>query len=394
MRAAVQDEVRKGGWERHRTKVAHMIPMWGSVGGGENTASLVAANQSRASFEVHVILIRMSPDMPAHVLARLQEADLALYEIWGPERMERYPYNTVALFRYMLRVGSVLQSIGPDVVVHQGFGLPLVEALACRLAVPRARIVAVSRGQARRKRLSLGRKLVRKSVARLADAFVAVSQSAAQSLACDLLVPTAKIQVVYNGWDFEALRARSSPRKAQSFVVLTAARLTDHKDHRTLIEAIRLLAEMGHEDIQLLLAGDGPMRKELEARSSGLILAGRVLFLGNRTDVPELLSKADAFVLCTHREGLPGALAEAMACGLPVVATAIGPVMELVEHRKTGLLVPPQNPQAVADALAWIKENPAAAQQMGTRAREAVLRFDYRSTVRDLESLLFRLVRV
>lgn len=136
-------------------------------------------------------------------------------------------------------------------------------------------------------------------------------------------------------------------------VVGNVAALTGHKDHATLIEAMALLrARM--PDVRLVIAGEGELRGPLEARTRALGLADRVVFAGFRRDLDRLLPAFSAFCLSSHLEGLGTSLLDAMAFGLPVVATAAGGIPEAVDDGVTGRLVAPRDPRALAGALAEV----------------------------------------
>jgi glycosyltransferase involved in cell wall biosynthesis len=138
--------------------------------------------------------------------------------------------------------------------------------------------------------------------------------------------------------------------------------------------AVRALAALRptHPDASLWIVGDGSWRGELEALVADLDLSGSVRFLGPRKDVPALLSEAACFVLTSDYEGCPLSVLEAMAAGVPVVATAVGGVPELVVDGETGLLVGPRAPDEVAEAVGQLFDNPAVARTMGAAGRARV----------------------
>jgi glycosyltransferase involved in cell wall biosynthesis len=158
--------------------------------------------------------------------------------------------------------------------------------------------------------------------------------------------------------------------------VLTPARLHQQKGHAYLLTAAALVP-----DATFVLAGDGPLRAELEQRARELGVAGRCLFLGERADVPDLLAAADLFLLPSLWEGLPLSVLEAMAAGRPVVATAIGGTDEAVTDGVTGLLVPPRDPAAIAAAIARLRDDPGLAERLAAAGRARVEReFSSRAT--------------
>jgi glycosyltransferase involved in cell wall biosynthesis len=168
---------------------------------------------------------------------------------------------------------------------------------------------------------------------------------------------------------------------------VVVARLSPEKDIATLLGAVALAARE-HPPLRLEIAGDGPLRAELEAEASALGIADRVTFLGEVGDVPALLWRASLLALSSRTEGIALTLLEAMARGLPVVATAVGGNPEVVEDGRTGLLVPPGDSQALARAIVELIGDPERALRMGRDGRLRVERaFDARRMVADYEAL-------
>jgi glycosyltransferase involved in cell wall biosynthesis len=170
--------------------------------------------------------------------------------------------------------------------------------------------------------------------------------------------------VIYNGIDVgAAIRAHPS---AEVPTIVTVGRLKAPKDLTTLVQA---LSQLDGGSFRARLVGDGPDRPlvEDEIREQGLETV--VALLGERHDVPELLAKADVFALSSTSEGLPLSIIEAMAAGLPVVATAVGGVPELVVDDETGLLVPPRDADAFAEALRRLVHDPELGSRLGDAGR-------------------------
>jgi glycosyltransferase involved in cell wall biosynthesis len=138
--------------------------------------------------------------------------------------------------------------------------------------------------------------------------------------------------------------------RPEGLLVLSVGRLTEQKGHVYLLEAIPAILEQFPDTI-FAVAGDGPLRADLEARAKRLGIAKSVRLLGTRFDVPELLQMAHIFVLPSLWEGLPIALLEAMGAGLPVVATRVEGVEEVIVDGENGLLLPPADPEALKIAL-------------------------------------------
>lgn len=165
-----------------------------------------------------------------------------------------------------------------------------------------------------------------------------------------------------------ASKYRSSPEEV---VLVSVSFLNPIKHIDTIIEACGLLSERGVR-FKLLLAGDGPLRSELEAMSRRLNLADRIVWLGHSSDPRSLLQGGDVFLLASVGEAFGLVLAEAMACGLPVVAARSGGIVEVVKDRETGFLVSPLNAQAFAEALMELIGNSELRKTMGNRGLKRV----------------------
>ncbi len=215
------------------------------------------------------------------------------------------------------------------------------------------------------------------------DRFVCISHDSARQAVAHGISPR-RVVVLPNGIDLERF-AHTGPDPAGPAVLV--ARLAPEKDIGTLLEATSRLAGTC-PDFRLEIAGDGPCRGELEAQAARLGLGQRVRFLGVVHDVPALLARARLFVLSSLTEGISLTLLEAMARGLPVVATAVGGNPEVIEAGSTGLLVPARDPAALADAVARLWTQPESCPRMGEAGRRRVERlFDVRRMVADYEAL-------
>jgi len=159
-------------------------------------------------------------------------------------------------------------------------------------------------------------------------------------------------------------------------VVTVPARLSKEKGHKVLFEAIGQLNGLA-SDVRFLLAGDGPLREELQREAAAKGLADRVRFLGFRTDMPAVFSASDVVVLASFTEGIPGALLEAMAAAKPIIATEVGGVGELFRYGQIGRLIAPGDPAQLAGAMTeLLTADDAALKRMGAEAR-AVVRQHY-----------------
>lgn len=176
-------------------------------------------------------------------------------------------------------------------------------------------------------------------------------------------------------------------------VVGIVARLTPAKDHSNLFRAFKRVLSVT-PGARLLVVGDGELRGELEAEVIELGVQGEVIFLGDRSDVPDLLGIMDVFVLSSYTEGLAMTLLEAMAAGLPIVATRVGGNTEAVVDGQTGFIVPPRDERALAGAVLELLEDKERAREMGRMGRaRAVEKFGTDTMVREYEKLYRSVLR-
>lgn len=209
---------------------------------------------------------------------------------------------------------------------------------------------------------------------RFTDRFLAVGASVAADAVRLGIAPAERITAIASCIDQSIPpRTRALARRARETmaippgmtVVGTVGRVDYQKAPEVLIEA---LAQLDRGDIYCVWVGDGPGLEKAEHLARDRGVADRIRFLGDRADVPNLLPGFDLFVLPSRYEGLPCAIAEAMTCGVPVIATAVNSVPEMVVPGRTGLLVPPERPAALAAAIGYLADHRDIAAQFAARA--------------------------
>ncbi len=260
-----------------------------------------------------------------------------------------------------------------------GTGVPVIGSLVSTPYAPvRLADPAVRPGRLRRARLADA-----VTARRLCDHFHAVSHAAKAAAVAALGVPEERITVVPRGRDPERLGAPSPERRRRARAALgiaedaellvAAGRHEFAKGFPDLIGAVARLAQR-RPRLALVIAGrTGALTAELEARIAAAGLGSRVRLLGHRDDLPELLAAADLLAFPSLYEGMPGAVIEAMALGLPVVAADIPAVVEVVEPGASALLAPAGDPAALAAAIEAVLDDPARAAALGRRGREIFL---------------------
>ncbi len=250
-----------------------------------------------------------------------------------------------------------------------------------------ARIVATCRGEGGPFRQH------EKLLWRLADHHLCNSRVLKDRLTERYGVPEAMVSVILNGIDIEHFTPHDGEPDRGNPEVLCVARMVPDKDHETLIEAFRrLLARF--PTARLHLVGEGPLRRRILETARNRLPGQSFQWQPGCRDLRPLYRRAGLFALSSIQEGLPNVVLEAMACGLPVVATNVGGLREVVDDATTGLLVPPRDPAALADAMARLLLEPEKASVFGRAGRRrAVEHFSLHSAVRAHEELFQRLLK-
>ena len=227
--------------------------------------------------------------------------------------------------------------------------------------------------------------LLRRLLVPFIDRYVPVSGDLHHWLKTTVGIPDAKNQLIDNGVDTAhftpapGLVPLSTPGPWSGepglFVIGTVGRVQDVKNQAALIEAfirLRALAPAEAARLRLVIVGDGPLRAALARQVADAGIGDQVWLAGARSDIAKLMRTFSVFALPSIAEGMPVTLLEAMACGLPVVASRVGGIPELVLENNTGMLVPPNDPQVLAEALALYVRQPALGRQHGAAGRARI----------------------
>jgi len=208
------------------------------------------------------------------------------------------------------------------------------------------------------------------------DAIIAISQ-AVKKVLIEGGIDSRIIKVIPSGIDFSVFEESFSKNKlrqelslgTEDYLAGIVAQLVDHKGHTYLIEAARILRYKAPR-LKILIIGEGQLRTELEKKARENQVQDMIYFLGYREDVPQILASLDLFILSSKLEGMGSSILDAMGSRLPVVATAVGGIPEVVTHEETGLLVSPQNPEALAEAILRLYNDREWASRLGQKGYE------------------------
>ncbi len=368
---------------RRKCRVAHLVYSE-NLGGSETAAAEICRRLDRSRFESCILMMFPGPGpLPDYLTQR----SLRFYQL----------HNCgVRRFANPLYLAARLRWLRLDVLhIHH---IPLYTYIW--RAARWARIPIV--GCTEHAKYSISRSLRLQDgcrhAARHADFLVTVSHELKEYFVRELRVPTKAVRVIPNGVDTSVFHPADGGSRGSSGAagrpaggrLISVGRLVEAKDYPSLFSALALLRSAGRA-VDLLLVGDGELREVLAREAAGRGLSDCVAFCGSRTDVPELLRAADVFVLSSRREGLPIVVLEAMASGLPVAATRVGAISEVVRDGEDGLLVPPGDPPALAAALARLLDDGELRARLSRHARNSVLEgFALDQVVRRYEELYER----
>ena len=351
--------------------------------GGEQQSLWLAAGLRDLGEESEVVAPPGSP-----LAERARAAGLPVHEVgMGGE----WDLGAVAALRRLYRGRS------PD-VVHMHTSHAHTLGCLARVGLPRPLTVV-----SRRVDFSIYRNFLRLSWFKyrlLGDRFVAISGAIRERMVLDG-IPADRVEVVWSGVDASLLEG--PPRRdlradlglpPGTPLVGDVAAFGWHKAQEVLVEATPLLLRQA-PDAHVIFIGEGEFRGKVEAAARALGEAGgRVHFAGFRADVPDVLGSLDVFVMCSVMEGLCTSALDAQAAGVPVVASAVGGLVESVADGETGLLVPPRDPAALADAVARLLRDRPLRERMAAAGRARVReRFSVRAMVEGNRAVYGRMLR-
>jgi glycosyltransferase involved in cell wall biosynthesis len=323
--------------------------------GGQRQSLFLVRELKKKGYPVQFVV---QPDSPLHEKAR--EAGLPVL----PIRMKS-ELDWLAVFRLARQMKKRKCRL---VHFHDAHGLAVGAVAAHRAKVP---LRFISR------RVDFPIKS-RAKYTREVDAIIAISDGV-RTVLLKSGIPASLIHVIPSGIDFSPFRevtSRDFLRQEFSFapddyLVGIVAALEDHKGHTYLIQASKILKEQAPK-IKFVVVGTGSLRLELDKQVRDLGVEDIIFFLGFREDVPRILASLDLFVLSSHLEGMGSSLLDAMASRLPVVATQAGGIPEVVINKETGLLVPPRDAEALAQAILGLYRDREVAARYARRGFDVV----------------------
>jgi len=372
-----------------KRKVFYLLDSF-NIGGTETQAVELARRMDPGKYQVTLACLRKEGPL----LERLKGTAVEIVEFHpkGGFDSPRGLYQVARMAAY-LRTGKF------DVVHAHDLWSNMVAVLAGKLAgVPV--IVTSQRDLSHGEWYQSSRKKWLRKAQRASSAVLTNARMIREGLVAEEGLDAAKVRVIYNGVDLDRFHSSPSTRarlfpgaERAKLVVLVGNMHTDVKGHPTLIAAARGVVAR-FPQARFVMVGDGEMRKDFESAARDAGLSSNFMFLGRRTDVADILSACDIAVLPSSAEGMPNAVLEYMAAGLPVIASAVGGNLEVVADGATGLLFPVGDAEALERALSRLLVDDVLALRLARSGRQLVEeRFSFERLTREVGALYEELLQ-
>jgi glycosyltransferase involved in cell wall biosynthesis len=363
-----------------KIKVLHIVPML-SPGGAERVAVHVVRGLNPRRYEA--VVVSFSGRLGCDLDRLLEEAGVEVRYLGKRPGFD---------YRMYSRVTYALKDYRPH-IVHTHLQVLRYALLPFMFILKDASLVHTVHNLAERE-VGLRGRLVQRFAFKHGVVPIAVAGEVARSV--ERLYGIQPCRVISNCIPTDCYAYPRTPRGvwrakegfgSEDILFVCVARFVPQKNHTLLLKAFAE-GPASNPHAHLVLVGEGALREQLEQQAKNLGLAGQVHFLGLRSDIPEVLSAMDVFVLGSDYEGSPLSVIEAMASGLPILSTAAGGVPDLFDSGKEGLIVRPRDVQGLSESMVFLLGNREARQSMGmAAARRARQKFDVSTMVRAYESL-------
>jgi glycosyltransferase involved in cell wall biosynthesis len=343
-------------------RIAHIIKATG-IAGAERHLITMLPELDRQGFDICVIILTEPKKPVDQLLITLQQTGV---------KSERMIINGHADLYLVFRLARRLRDLDPCVVHTHLLHADLYGTVAARMAGIPAIISSRHNDDPFRARWPLS--FLLRIINRYTNRFIAISERVRAFTVKTEKVPVSVVDTVYYGlatdteYNRHVIDARDEFELLKGPLLVCAARLTEQKGHKWLLRAFRSVVDQLPET-SLLLLGDGPLREHLEDTVVNLDLAKNVRFAGWRTDVMNILPSTDLFVLASEWEGFGLAILEAMSFSLPIIATEVGGIPEVVLDGETGWLVKSRDSDALADSILDALSSPYKMLQCGQRGK-------------------------
>ena len=308
--------------------------------------------------------------------------------------IDPYVYNLKALFRLV----RLIKKIKPQIVqthIYPANTLGRTAAFFANVPI----IIGTEHGLYRWKKKH--QFLIDRVLAIISDKIIVVSNAAKKHIYRSTKIPVSKLQTIYNFIDIETFIPKKSKDALRQefgvsdldFIVGSVGRIVKEKGYDILLQSINLLRGRGYS-FKYIVVGDGKYLKTLKSNACAADLSRDIIFTGFRSDIADILQIFDIFVLPTLDEGFGISIIEAQIMGLPVIASSVDAIPEIIQNGYNGLLIPPNDPNSLANEIEYLYKNAGSRSEIGIRAKESVVeRFSARVSINNLDDVYTQLLK-
>lgn len=352
-------------------KIMICIPTLASAG-AERFATELACNIDRERFEPIIM-----------VTTRLDE-NSAFYKKLLSKNVKIYDFGNCGYKNKIWKIRNVIRKEKPS-IIHTNVGAALHMLLPIFLSFTNAKHLFTTHSMGYRIFNGYKKKIMQFCFRIKIVIPVAICDTVKQSLVEAYGLKSENIECVYNGVDTDLFHPLETKREDSNTVFVSTGTLYHIKNHKLLIDAFSIVHK-NNPNTTLRIIGDGELRNDLIAQVKSLNLENSVKFEGNQSDVARYLNMSDVYCCTSKVEGLPIAVLEAMACGLPVITTPAGGVVDIVKDGVNGFVVKASS-ELLADKMNLIATDLQLLRKMGKKSRELAIEHDIKECVKEYETL-------
>lgn len=360
-------------------KVIHIIPNLGT-GGAEKLVTDICLNLNKDKFQVTIVSLYKNND--SIFIKNLENKNIEIVEL-----DKKIGFDLSIIYKLY----KVLKKYKPDVINTHLYVVPylIIPALLKKIKVKVHTVHSIAS-----KELSSKFKKIIMKISYTCCGFVpiGISDYVKKSILKEYRLKENNVECIYNGIDTNKFPLTNNYIHNNQIIFINVARLNEAKNQILLIEAFKLVKEKVN-NTKLHIIGDGELRDKIEEKIIELDLKNDVILRGKREDINAELNKANVFVLSSNYEGLPLSVLEAMSCGLPIVSTNAGGVIDIVKNEINGLIVERNNKVELANAMIKMCDNKKLIKDMGTKSHELSEKYDIKKVANEYENLYLRLLQ-
>ena len=361
--------------KKRKVNILYLLTSF-SIGGAEKVVARTVRKLSPAKYNITVAALKKGS---GRLISELEASNVSAIDLGM-----RFKYDITVIWKLY----SLLKRERIDLIYAYLFHPIFLSRIIGRIAkIP----IILSSERVTSDAENLLRLKLNKLTCKYSDKITTVSQTVYKSYKV-IGIPESKLLTIYNGIEVDRFICKAFQRRTNnSYIIGCTGRLHSKNGYKYLIEAANILRNF---NLRYRFIGDGEEMIALKQQVAKMKLDNRIEFLGYRSDIPEQLTTLDIYVQPSIYEGMPNSVLEAMASGLPVIATNVGGTPEVVIDNQTGFLIPPKDPSAIAEKIMYIIEHPNLVKQIGQNARAYIEKtFSVDSMVKKTDDLFETAIR-